>query len=245
MIRDFVMSILYHGKGRWCPVCEKPSRKFSRSATVPRDDARCVRCGALERQRFVWLYLGKMTNLFDGTPKRMLHVAPERCFQSRLRKRLGKDYITADLKNRRASIRMDITDIQYPDGYFDVILCSHVLEHVQDDKRAMRELRRVLKQSGWAILLVPITTDKTFEDPAVIDPSARLKLFGQEDHVRLFGRNIFDRFTAVGLVSRVRGHEEALAEFDPKEYGVNVAEPFFLFERNDDHVIDKSLSGIL
>jgi len=206
IIRDFVMSLLYHGKGRWCPVCEKPSRKFSRSATVARDDARCVQCGALERQRFVWLYFNKMTNLFDGIPKRMLHVAPERCFQSRLRKRLGKGYITADLNNPRASIRMDITDIQYPDGYFDVIFCSHVLEHVQDDKRAMRELRRVLNQSGWAILLVPITADKTFEDPAVIDPSERLKLFGQEDHLRRYGPDFVDRLREAGFevkVSRV------------------------------------------
>ena len=176
--------IVYSGKGRHCPVCGKDSRKFRPTGVVRREDAICVHCGARERHRFVWLYFNKMTDLFDGRPKKVLHIAPESCLESGLRSRLGQNYITADLFNPKAMVRMDITDIQYPDGYFDVVYCSHVLEHVPDDKKAMREFRRVLKQNGWAILLVPITADKTFEDPSVVDPAERVKLFGQHDHVR-------------------------------------------------------------
>ena len=115
LTRAFVMSILYHGEERWCPVCEKSSRKFHPFGIVPREDARCMICGALERHRFVWQYFSRLTNLFDGTPKKMLHVAPEPCFKSILRNRLGQDYITADLSDPRVMVKMDITNIQYPD----------------------------------------------------------------------------------------------------------------------------------
>jgi SAM-dependent methyltransferase len=157
----------------------------------------------MERHRFVWLYFGRMTTLFDGKPKRMLHVAPEKCFEPRLKKRLGEGYVTADLADRLAMVRMDITDIQCPDGCFDVIYCSHVLEHVQDDRRAMREFYRVLKQDGWAILIVPIGADRTFEDPSIVDPSQRLRVFGKEDHVRRYGADFADRLREAGFKVRV------------------------------------------
>lgn len=96
-------------------------------------------------------------------------------------------------------VRMDITDIQYPDDSFDVIYCSHVLEHVQEDVKAMRELRRVLKPDGWAVLLVPITAETTYEDPAVVDPRERLEKFGQEDHVRRYGWDYIDRLRSAGF----------------------------------------------
>lgn len=96
-----------------------------------------------------------------------------------------------------------LTDIRYPDESFDVILCSHVLEHVQDDRKAMREFHRVLKPDGWAILLVPITADKTFEDPSIVDPQARLAAFGQEDHVRRYGPDYIDRLREAGFTVEV------------------------------------------
>ncbi|MCL4743728.1 class I SAM-dependent methyltransferase [Candidatus Kuenenia sp.] len=98
---------------------------------------------------------------------------------------------------------MDITNIQYPDQSFDVIYCSHVLEHVDDDKQAMREFFRVLKNSGWAILLVPFTSEKTYEDPSIIEPAKRLKAFGQEDHVRRYGSDYVDRLREAGFIVKV------------------------------------------
>lgn len=203
---NLVRSMPYRGKGRWCPVCGKDSRKFRDYGLVPREDAMCMHCGAMERHRFAWLYFCGMTNLFDGIPKLMLHAGPELCFQFRLRRRLGHGYITADLLKRRAMVRMDVTNIQYPDGYFDVIYCSHVLEHVQDDMKAMREFYRVLKHDGWAILLVPITTDTTFEDPSIVTPAERQRVFGQQNHVRKYGTDYVERLRAAGFkvkVSRV------------------------------------------
>lgn len=174
-LRDVAKSIPYYGKGRFCPVCGKSSRRFRPFGLVSREDAECVHCGALERHRFLWLYVLRKTDLFNGTPKKMLHVAPERCFEAKLKERLGDNYLTADLFNTRAIVKMDITNIKYADQSFDVIYCSHVLGHVQDDKRAIREFYRVLKNNGWAILLVPITRKKTFEDPSIVEPNRTIK----------------------------------------------------------------------
>jgi len=154
----------------------------------------------------------------------MLHVAPERCFESRLRKYFEPgNYVTADLLNRRAMVRMDITDIQYPDGYFDIIFCSHVLEHVQDDKKALMEFYRVLKQGGWAILNVPINAERTFEDPLVVDPAERLKVFGQEDHVRRYGPDYIDRLREAGFKVRVSGVSDLVMNEEAIRMGLTTA----------------------
>lgn len=196
---DKAIGSFYFGKGRFCPVCEKSSRRFRKGGTVPREDAKCARCGALERHRLLWLFVTSRTDLLDGQHRKMLHVAPEPCLESRLRPLLGNGYLTADLLSPRATVRMDITNIDYPDQAFDVIYCSHVLEHVQDDRKAIREFYRTLKGDGWAILLVPITAEKTFEDPSICEPEERLRVFGQKDHVRRYGPDYLDRLTEEGF----------------------------------------------
>ena len=164
----------------------------------------CVHCNSLERHRFVWLYFQEKTNLFDGRPKTVLHIAPELCLEPLLKARLGSSYVTADIDDPRASVKMDITDIQYPDDSFDVIYCSHVLEHVREDSKAMRELRRVLKPTVWAILLVPIVGEENYEDYSITGPAERLKHFGLEDHVRQYGRRGYvERLTSSGFTVKV------------------------------------------
>jgi SAM-dependent methyltransferase len=201
--RSFIAAIPYRGTGRWCPVCGKPSSRFREFGVVPRADAMCMHCGALERHRLAWLYLQRRSDLFDGRPKKMLHVAPEHAFEPRLRKALGAGYLTADLEEGRAMVAMDVENIRMPDGSFDVVFCSHVLEHVDDDRRAMREFYRVLKPGGWAVLLVPITAEKTVEDPSITDPAERLRRFGQDDHVRRYGPDYVDRLREAGFTVTV------------------------------------------
>ncbi|MBV1879518.1 MAG: methyltransferase domain-containing protein [Pseudomonadales bacterium] len=140
------------------------------------------------------------TDFFDGKAKKMLHVAPERWLEPKFRKTLRQDYLTADLYDPDVMVKMDITDIQYPAASFDIIYCSHVLEHVLDDIGAMSEFHRVLKDDGWAILLVPISGDKTYEDVSIVDPESRLEAFGQSDHVRKYGRDYVDRLKTAGFI---------------------------------------------
>ena len=130
----------------------------------------------------------------------MLHIAPAEGLSARLKRVPGLEYLTADLNNPHAMIKMDITEIQYPDNFFDTIYCSHVLEHVLDDRKAMGELSRVLKATGWATIIVPpITTEKTFEDPSITDPAERELMFGQHDHVRRYGRDFITRMEEAGF----------------------------------------------
>jgi SAM-dependent methyltransferase len=203
-LRNLVRGSFYYGTGNFCPVCEKTSRRFLKGGVaVLREDAKCPHCSALERHRLTWLYISKQTNLYDGKPKKMLHVAPESFFIPKLKQLLGDNYLTADLFDPKAMVKMDITNIEYPPDSFDVIYCSHVLEHVQDDRKAMREFHRTLKSNGWAILNVPINAEQTFEDPAIVNPDERLKAFGQEDHVRRYGPDYADRLRDVGFIVEV------------------------------------------
>jgi SAM-dependent methyltransferase len=183
-----------------------------------------MHCGAVERHRLVWIYFGTMTDLFDRPSRRMLHVAPERCLESRLKKyfRPGH-YITADLLSPRAMVRMDITDIHFPDGYFDILLCSHVLEHVENDRKALREFYRVLKPGGWAILNVPVTAERTLEDPSVVTAAERLKVFGQEDHVRRYGPDYVDRLGEAGFKVRIIGVSDLVTEEEALRMGLTPA----------------------
>ena len=197
--RALLKTIPYRGTGRWCPVCTRTSRRFRPYGNPPRPEAQCIHCGSLERHRFVWLLLNNDTDLFDGRAKHVLHFAPERCLEPLLRQRLGAGYQTADLDREDVDLRLDVTDLQLQDESFDVIICSHVLEHVPDDRGAMQELHRILVPEGWALVVVPIKGDVTFEDPTVVDPDERLRVFGQRDHVRLYGPDIADRLRSVGF----------------------------------------------
>ena len=198
-LKRALISAFYIGRARWCPVCEKSSRKFLPFGADRRKDACCPHCNSLERHRLAWLFFARATDLFDGQAKRLLHVAPEPCLEAKLRSRLGDGYLSADLQNPLAMVKMDVTDIQFPDETFDVIYCSHVLEHVVDDRKAMREFYRVLKLGAWAVLLVPINAERTAEAPEVTEPAERRKIFGQEDHVRRYGPDYIDRLREAGF----------------------------------------------
>jgi SAM-dependent methyltransferase len=177
---------VFAGAKRYCPVCGTRLRGFLNYRG--RRNALCPVCLSLERHRLTWLFLTERTDLTNGRAKRLLHMAPERGLESRLRAVDGVDYLSADLVDPAAMVRFDVTSIPFPDQSFDVILCSHVLEHVPDDRLAMRELARIMRPSGWAVIEVPpVRVAKTFEDPSITDPKERRRLFGQRDHVRVIG----------------------------------------------------------
>ena len=205
---------------RFCPVCQKTSFYFDIFGIIPRQNALCPHCSSLERHRLLYLFLKEKTDFFSGQHGKMLHIAPESCFEELFKSKV-EEYITADLCSPHAMVKMDITDIQYENETFDIIYCSHVLEHVSDDHKAMKEFFRVLKKDGWAILNVPVIRDKTYEDPSITQPEEREKAFGQNDHVRVYGRDYVDRLYDTGFSVTTTYAKDFLNESDMEKFGLN------------------------
>jgi Methyltransferase domain len=216
-----------------CSVCGSHLRQMLPAGRVPRPNAACPVCGSLERHRLDWLFLRHHTDLFDGRPKRLLHFAPEPCLESRLRAVPNAAYVSTDLSRPRALIRADIRRLPYADGAFDVIYCSHVLEHVEEDRLAMRELRRILAPRGFALLQVPITAERTLEDDRVKTPEERARVFGHPGHVRHYGLDYVGRLEGEGFrVRATSATEVADAEALPR-LGIDPRDRIFLCRRSE------------
>jgi SAM-dependent methyltransferase len=175
-----------------CPICERTFRRFLPYAG--REGAVCPGCGSAERHRLLWLWLCEE----DRLRGRVLAFGPDDATDERLRHLSRVRYTSADIDASQAMVAADITALPFDDDAFDVILCSHVLEHVEDERGALAELQRVLRPTGWAALMVPVdrSVAVTLEDPAATTQQQRLERFGQIDHVRLYGADVAQRLGA-------------------------------------------------
>jgi SAM-dependent methyltransferase len=207
---------LYAGRRYACPCCDGRFRRFRIHKTeAGRREEMCPKCGAFGRHRVDWLFIRDQVGLPRNDSKlRLLHVAPEHALEQRLAEHPNVIYLSADLESATAMERMDVTDIRHEDNSFGAIICNHVLEHVPDDRKAMRELYRVLEPGGWALLQTPMDRDheRTLEDPSVTDPAERVRLFGQHDHVRLYGRDYKDRLEEAGFSVTVEPYAKTLPD---------------------------------
>jgi SAM-dependent methyltransferase len=197
--RDYLESVLDRLGGwfpRECPICGHRGY-FTAHGFPPRFDARCPACGCFERHRLVALWVEANRHRLTG--RRILHFAPEPGLQG-LFQSLGRCCLSADIRPGRAERQLDITALDLPDGSFDVIVCSHVLEHV-DDAQALAEMHRVLSPGGFAILMTPLieSWDRTYENPSVFGAADRWLHFGQDDHLRYYGRDIAERISEAGF----------------------------------------------
>lgn len=157
---------------------------------------------SLERHRLLWLYLQNETNFFTSNKKlKVLHFAPEQEFYKRFKKQRNIDYTTTDLLSPLADVKADICNLPFEDNSFEIIFCNHVLEHIPDDTKAMQELYRVMKPNGWGIFQIPqdLSRETTFADDSITDAKERAKIFGQYDHVRVYGRDYFDKLRSIGF----------------------------------------------
>jgi hypothetical protein len=198
-------ALFFFQKNRRCPICDWQGFQFLPSWPGPyfRQDAMCPRCSSWERQRLAY------TLLEGSLPKRLgkvLHFAPEACIQNWL-KPLSDEYHTADLMDRGAMHQVDIQNMSFADDSFDFVWCSHVLEHVPDDRRAMREIGRVLRPGGMAVIQVPAWGKETDERPLSSDQERLMKYF-QEDHLRRYGKDFGQRLQESGLRISVRSIED-------------------------------------
>lgn len=195
-VRDALLALRLRGDVVQCPVCAGRYARFA--AFNSRAGARCPGCSSLERHRLLWRFLERDTDLFTR-PQRVLHIAPERYLRTRLAAVHGAGYVYGDVADPEH--RLDVTSLPFPDGSFDVVLCSHVFEHVHDDALALAEVRRVLSRDGWAVLDAPVDEGRatTYEDPTITSAKQRRQAFKQWDHVRIYGRDYVERLQAAGF----------------------------------------------
>jgi SAM-dependent methyltransferase len=196
----------------------------------------CPWCGAHDRERHLLLYLRAVPGILEEMRgKSILHFAPERHIPRCIKSAEPKDLLMCDINPRSSDIRsIDITRMHFPPESFDVLIANHVLEHVSSDARALSEIGRILKPGGFAILQTPYSPvlNHTWEDAGITSDEARLAAYGQEDHVRLYGKDIIDRFARLSnLIPDVRHHHDVISEYDARKFGINPKEPFLLFRK--------------
>ena len=202
-----VLGLFYAGKGRKCPICGGEKRKFlPYGYGKVREDALCPKCLSLERHRLLWHYL--INN--DSERERIknlptiLHIAPEVCLMREFKRiylSAPQNYITADLESPLADMHFDVQQIPMADSSVDIIICNHLLEHVESDHKALKEMYRIMRPGGLGIMLAPIdyTLETTFEDDTITDPKQRAEVFGQYDHRRIYGKDYLERLRAAGF----------------------------------------------
>ena len=196
-----VIALSLKGNNFTDPIDGKSFRKFlPYGYGEQRENALSPSTLSLERHRLMWLYLKEQTDFFS-TKKKVLHMAPEQCFLSIFRKQANLEYTTADLYSPIADVKADICNLPFDENSFDIVFCNHVLEHITDDTKAMQELYRVLKPGGMGIFQIPqdLSRETTFEDDSITDEKERAKIFGQYDHVRVYGRDYFNKLRSIGF----------------------------------------------
>ncbi len=238
--------MLHKGKKYICPFCNYSSKDLSiiggdiqilKEKQVIGGGARfggCYKCGSSDRERLIYIYLKEKTGIFNSDKnKNILHIAPEEHLSKKLLdfgfyKYICGDFFTEGYHYSSHVKNINVLNIPFEDNTFDLIICNHVLEHIQEDSVAMKELQRVLKIGGQAILQVPISKNsvQTFEDFSVTEPKQREVLFGQFDHVRIYGQDYVNRLKNAGFkVSRINISNEYI------EYGLNIEEDIFICKK--------------
>ena len=227
-----------------CPICLNFVSEYGSFGSQARQNAKCPHCNSLERHRALWLYLVNHTRIISGQSEplsiKLLHFAPEKVLYGKFAALSGIDYYPVDIDpDRYKDIRdvIDIQDIEYEDCMFDIIICSHVFEHVPDDHTAMRELRRVLKKDGTAFILSPVsyTLELTLEESGYNTPELRKQYYGQHDHLRRYGRDFPARLSKAGFcVKEINMSREVDGQtYDTARYGLKEGSKIYICTHYD------------
>lgn len=204
-----IISPIYIGNKFYCNCCNKSFRKFLPKGNIKRLNAKCPFCSSLERTRVIDLYLEKELNIYNKENIKILHFAPEDILFKKLIKIKDVDYIDGDINPNYARNIIDATDIKYPDNYFDLIICCHVLGHIPDEAKAINEMHRVLKKDGVALIMTVLSEkEKTFESDSITSSQQRLENYGEADLCRLHGLDFSSRLTKQGFKTEVNDYRK-------------------------------------
>lgn len=212
--RRYILKTWYEfGSGRVCLICGWEGSKFLSYGVENRPDAVCPNCDAKERHRLIWDYFNKSINLRNSTD--LLYFAPIEGLEQNLRDLDSTTVTTIDLTMEDVDISASITELPFDDSSFDIVICSHVLEHIPNDELALTELNRILRPGGQALILVPQDRSRniTYEDPAITTGEGRKEAFGQGDHVRWYGRDVRERLASAGFEVTLNNY---IAQLDNK-----------------------------
>jgi len=244
------LGLIYKGNNYYCPYCKHSFRKmlsdgerlqviekFKIIGSGFRHNCTCPRCYSKDRDRLIHLYFEIKSNIFT-VPQKVLHIAPE-AWLKELFQALPHIHYTNGVKDAesmgyyydRRTRDLDITDLEMKDNFYDVIVCNHVLEHIPDDIKAMKEIYRVLKPGGWAVLQVPYSNvlESTYEDKTIVKLEQRAKFFGQFDHVRIYAKDYVKRLESVGFkVELFNPVNEDWGNNYIEKYGLNTKEDLFV-----------------
>ena len=228
-----------------CPFCNREFEKFNpfgHTAAILREveiiggggrpEALCPGCGSLDRERRIYLYLREETDLLTKRGlTTLLHVAPAPRLAQVIKTNKWIWYVSAALEPGKADMQVDLTNFWWPSDWFHVILCAHVLEHIEDDAKAMAELYRILKPGGWALLQVPLSRilEETLEDPEARTPEKRYAAYGQRDHVRIYAeRDYIRRLEAAGFKVSIYNPLKHLGVEGVEPYGLDARENLYI-----------------
>tara|TARA_B100000405_G_C16717373_1_gene421354 strand:+ start:626 stop:1393 length:768 start_codon:yes stop_codon:yes gene_type:complete len=221
-----IIRLFYLGDKVLCPICKKKFDKFLPYGRKIRKNALCPNCLSLERHRLLYLFLERKTNIFKKDIK-LLHIAPEQCLINVFSNSKNIDYVSGDLFSPLAKIKMDIHKMPFQNNSFDIILCNHVLEHVEDDKKAIKEINRVMKKDGFSILQVPFyypIPQKTIEDKSILSEKEREKVYGQSDHLRKYGKDYDKRILSQGLKVKKSNFINSFSKKEKNYFGLQEKE---------------------
>jgi hypothetical protein len=222
-IRLFFLRFKYRGNKVVCTCCKSTFREFAPFGDNRRKNAWCPKCESLERHRLLWMYFENKTNLYKA-PLKVLHVAPETVFFHLFKKQKNIDYHPGDIYPHlypKGTVYFDLLNHQLPDNSFDVIICNHVFQYIEDDKKAMENIYKLMKKGGWGIMQVPIDTTRkvTYEDNSITDPLEREKAFGLKEHVRYYSYDYADKLRAAGFTVLVDDYTAEFSADDIYKYG--------------------------
>ncbi len=221
-----LIKIYYKGNRFTDPIDGSSYRKFLPYGYQKlRPNALCPGTLSLERHRLLWLYLSRETDFLKKN-LRVLHIAPEQVFYATFKALKNWDYTTTDLHSPLADVKADICALPFENEAYDLIFCNHVLEHIPDDQKAMKELYRILKKGGTLIAQVPLDENRetTFEDDSITDKKERTQIFGQYDHVRIYGLDYYERLNAIGFDAHGIAYLNSLSKEEIQRFGLPKAE---------------------